>query len=115
MEKRLNCYNYIFGTCNVDRCPYGHVVVNDKDDYLHKLESNDFRTIGRTSPKGIIKINFNEPIKIPIKYKRCICKICCKMTESYNSTICRDCEERLIHCSIDRDLIIQNNLKFYNL
>ena len=115
MEKRLNCYNFIFGTCNMDRCPYGHVIVNDKEDYLRKLETNDLRPTLRTSPKGVININFDEPIRICTKYKRYICKICGKINGSYNCSICRQCEERFFNFSIDRDLIIQNYLKFYNL
>ncbi len=40
MEKRPNCYNYIFSKCMVgDRCPLGHVIVHDKEEYMRKLEN----------------------------------------------------------------------------
>jgi hypothetical protein len=53
MERRLNCYNYIFGSCKLGtRCPYGHVVVKDRDEYLRQLEINELNTAGRTSPRA---------------------------------------------------------------
>ena len=40
MEKRPNCYNYIFSKCMVgDRCPLGHVIVHDKVEYMRRHEN----------------------------------------------------------------------------
>ena len=41
MEKRPNCYNYIFSKCMIgDRCPMGHVIVRDKEEYMRRLENS---------------------------------------------------------------------------
>jgi hypothetical protein len=53
MEQRLNCYNYIFATCRLgERCPYGHVIVKDKDDYQRRLDISTSDIASRTSPRG---------------------------------------------------------------
>jgi hypothetical protein len=52
MEKRLNCYNYIFSNCSsAGRCPFGHVIVQNKEDYYRKFEMNEDGTRDITSPK----------------------------------------------------------------
>jgi hypothetical protein len=58
MERRLNCYNYIFSSClQGGRCPYGHVIVDNKDEYLRKYEMNEQGTRDNTSPKGNFQIS----------------------------------------------------------
>lgn len=58
MERRLNCYNFIFSSClQAGRCPYGHVIVDNKDDYLRRYEMNENGTRDNTSPKGNFQMN----------------------------------------------------------
>lgn len=61
MERRLNCYNYIFSSCeHGDSCPYGHVLVNNREDYERKLESNEGNLRERTSPRGAFHIDLSK-------------------------------------------------------
>jgi hypothetical protein len=36
MEKRDICFDYIRGECNNYKCQYGHVIVNNKEEFLKK-------------------------------------------------------------------------------
>jgi len=38
MEKRDNCLNYILKECKMENCPFGHVIVKSKVDYVKQLE-----------------------------------------------------------------------------
>jgi hypothetical protein len=61
MERRLNCYNYIFSNCsNGSKCPFGHVIVPDKDEYLRQMESNENDLNFRTSPRGGFSGDLNK-------------------------------------------------------
>lgn len=61
MERRLNCYNYIFSACHSgSKCPYGHVIVQDKDEYYRKYEMNEEGTRDNTSPRGIQHFEFGN-------------------------------------------------------
>lgn len=56
METRLNCYNYIFSSCRAGKhCPYGHVIVNNKEEYYRNYELNINNTRERTSQKTNVK------------------------------------------------------------
>ncbi len=53
MERRLNCYNYIFSNCKFGgNCPYGHVNVMNKEEYFRKFEKNEDGYRDRTSPRN---------------------------------------------------------------
>lgn len=61
MERRLNCYNYIFSNCIMEsNCPFGHVIVNNKDDYLRRYESNVDGVKDKTSPRGNFHLDLNR-------------------------------------------------------
>jgi hypothetical protein len=85
MESRLNCYNFIFGTCKLsDRCPYGHVIVKDKESYMRSLNINDSDIASRTSPRA----KYNSGMS---KQGASIFKSSCNVHESLHSLDDFDC------------------------
>jgi hypothetical protein len=61
MERRLNCYNYIFSSCQFSsNCPYGHVIIPNKDEYLRSYELNIDGVRDKTSPRGNFHIDLNN-------------------------------------------------------
>lgn len=118
MERRLNCYNYIFGDCPLgNKCPYGHVVVSDKEDYKRRLELNIDHVSERTSPRGLQFINYEYPIgivkddsacSVAPSYVNCIyCKNMkiVKRNNKRKDYVCKECRERNAHEYINKTVI----------
>jgi hypothetical protein len=116
MERRLNCYNYIFGDCQLgNRCPYGHVVVSDKEEYKRRLELNIDNISERTSPRGLQFINYEYPVgikddsvsRLAPSYVNCIyCKNMkiVKRTRR-NDYVCKECREKNAHEYINKTVV----------
>ena len=100
MERVLNCYNYIFSTCQASsKCPYGHVIVTNKEEYFKKYELNIDGTRDRTSPKGNLLINlWSSPNRKKKRFKamddNCICFLSCSKCHTSN------CENRSLAISL---------------
>lgn len=85
MERRLNCYNFIFSKCVLgSRCPYGHVIVSNKEEYLHKYNHDIDKTRKNTSPRDNLEIR-------PIGAR--------DFLDSHNAGSSLDSEMKFVHCS----------------
>jgi hypothetical protein len=119
MERRLNCYNYIFGDCVMGKkCPYGHVIVSNKEDYKRRLELNIDHTSDRTSPKGSQFINYDYPIEANKEDKDYqlappyVCCFYCKNLKILKRTankkkdyVCKECREKIAHEYINKSIL----------
>lgn len=122
MERRLNCYNFIFAHCNMGKkCPFGHVIVNDKDEYKRMLDFNINQLSERTSPRGSQFINFEYPVESKnytirddsacaiaptyINCKHCRNLKIIKRKHKRKDYVCKECREKLTHEYINKSVI----------
>jgi hypothetical protein len=118
MERRLNCYNYIFGDCCLgNKCPYGHVVVNDKEEYKRRMELNIDHVNERTSPRGLKIINYECPIEtvkddsvcyLAPFYASCIYCKSLKIVKRKNRNkdyICKECRDKNAYEYLNKTII----------
>lgn len=101
MERRVNCFNFIFSKCyNESKCPYGHVIVNNKDEYLYKLNQDLDGVRENTSPVDT-QPRFNTVLDDSLIRSAEMALVNCRVCNSYKLErqsssneifICRECQ-----------------------